>query len=53
MENERYKHKHLAQYKKAVMEDTVFEDLKLRLNYPYLFMHQDGCEHVIMVRDIR
>ncbi|CAH3195011.1 unnamed protein product, partial [Porites evermanni] len=35
------------------MEDMVFEDLKIRLGYPYLYCHQGNCEHLIIFTDLR
>ncbi|KAI7884161.1 hypothetical protein K492DRAFT_204852 [Lichtheimia hyalospora FSU 10163] len=53
MDCERYKQPGLAEYQRQDMQGVTFEDLTLELNKPYLFLHQDGCQHVIMVRDIR
>ncbi|KAI8140834.1 snRNA-activating protein of 50kDa MW C terminal-domain-containing protein [Fennellomyces sp. T-0311] len=53
MENGRYKQDNLANYTQQPMQNVAFEDLELRLNHPYLFLHQEDCQHVIMVRDIR
>ncbi|KAJ8660198.1 hypothetical protein O0I10_004057 [Lichtheimia ornata] len=49
----RYEQPGLAEYQRHDMQGVTFEDLSLELNKPYLFLHQDGCQHVIMVRDIR
>ncbi|CAO3599336.1 unnamed protein product [Absidia cylindrospora] len=35
------------------MEDMVWRDLPCQLNTPYLFEHQQQCQHVVMIRDIR
>ena len=35
------------------MEDIVFEDLKIKLGYPYLYCHQGNCEHLIIFTDLR
>uniref|UniRef100_A0A8C3LTI4 snRNA-activating protein complex subunit 3 n=2 Tax=Phasianinae TaxID=9072 RepID=A0A8C3LTI4_CHRPC len=35
----------------AKMEDYTFNDLSLRIGYPYLFCHQGDCEHIIIVTD--
>lgn len=32
---------------------VCFEDLTIRLGYPYLFHHHGNCEHVFMIRDMR
>jgi hypothetical protein len=41
------------QYTAAKMEDTVWEDLKVRIGVPYLFCHQGNCEHRVIINDIR
>lgn len=35
------------------MEDFKFEDLSLRLGYPYVYQHQGNCEHLIAFSDVR
>lgn len=35
------------------MESVRFNSIKFRLGYPYLFMHQGGCEHLIIFTDAR
>lgn len=35
------------------MEDVVFEDLKVKLGYPYLYCHQGNCEHLLIFTDLR
>jgi len=35
------------------MEDVVFEDLKIKLGYPYLYCHQGNCEHLMIFTDLR
>lgn len=35
------------------MDSVALQDLQLELNRPYLFDHQDHCQHVVIVRDIR
>lgn len=49
----RYEQPGLAEYQRHDMQGVTFEDLSLEINKPYLFLHQHGCQHVIMVRDIR
>lgn len=52
-ENNRFKQPGLSMFESHEMADAMFEDLRVRLNYPYLFVHQGDCEHVMMVRDVR
>lgn len=35
------------------MHETIFLDLELRLGYPYVFLHQGNCEHIIIFTDVR
>lgn len=35
------------------MEDTCLRDLKLRLGYPYVFLHVGNCEHIVVFTDAR
>ncbi|XP_076335950.1 proximal sequence element A Pbp49 isoform X1 [Tachypleus tridentatus] len=35
------------------MEDCQFMDLDLRLGYPYVYVHQGFCEHLIVFSDLR
>eukprot|EP00164_Ancoracysta_twista_P009836 GFYU01014655.1.p1 GENE.GFYU01014655.1~~GFYU01014655.1.p1 ORF type:complete len:428 (-),score=24.28 GFYU01014655.1:16-1239(-) len=37
----------------ALMESTKFEDLQVCVGSPYLYLHQGGCEHRIVVTNIR
>ncbi|KAG0278779.1 small nuclear RNA activating complex, polypeptide 3 [Linnemannia gamsii] len=39
--------------KKKYMHDPLIQDLSVRLNQPYLFVHQGDCEHILMFRDVR
>ncbi|XP_077460983.1 snRNA-activating protein complex subunit 3 [Stigmatopora argus] len=40
-------------YTQAKMEDTTFEDLKIKLGFPYLYCHQGDCEHIVIITDAR
>ncbi|XP_041436039.1 snRNA-activating protein complex subunit 3 isoform X2 [Xenopus laevis] len=42
-----------GKFQSAKMEDYTFNDLHLKIGYPYLYCHQGDCEHVITVTDIR
>lgn len=35
------------------MESVKVEDLTIRFGYPYLYMHQGCCEHVVYISDAR
>ncbi|XP_077503950.1 snRNA-activating protein complex subunit 3-like isoform X2 [Amblyomma americanum] len=43
----------LGPFKKAIMEDVTFEQLEIRLGYPYVYVHQGSCEHLLVFSDIR
>ncbi|XP_033607117.1 snRNA-activating protein complex subunit 3 isoform X2 [Cryptotermes secundus] len=43
----------LGPFKTAFMEKTKFEDLTVRLGYPYVYQHQGNCEHLIVFSDVR
>lgn len=38
---------------KKYMHDPQIHQLSVRLNQPYLFVHQGDCEHILMFRDLR
>ncbi|NXX96939.1 SNPC3 protein, partial [Centropus bengalensis] len=40
-------------FRSAKMEDYTFNDLTLKIGFPYLYCHQGSCEHIIIVTDIR
>lgn len=40
-------------FKTARMEESTFQDLELRLGYPYVYVHQGYCEHLMVFSDMR
>ncbi|RHZ80572.1 hypothetical protein Glove_134g246 [Diversispora epigaea] len=52
-ENDRYKQRGLGLYTYKKMENVKFNELSIRLNHPYLFVHQGNCQHAIIFRDLR
>lgn len=40
-------------FKTARMEESTFSDLELRLGYPYVYVHQGYCEHLMVFSDMR
>ena len=36
-----------------VMSKTVIQDLTIQLGYPYVYVHQGNCEHLLVFKDIR
>jgi snRNA-activating protein complex subunit 3 len=43
----------LGPFRTAAMEKTKFEELTVRLGYPYVYQHQGNCEHLIVFSDVR
>ncbi|XP_077488212.1 snRNA-activating protein complex subunit 3-like [Amblyomma americanum] len=43
----------LGPFKTAIMEDVTFDELELRLGYPYVYVHQGSCEHLLVFSDLR
>ncbi|KAJ9601085.1 hypothetical protein L9F63_000751, partial [Diploptera punctata] len=43
----------LGPFKTEEMDKVKFEDLSLRLGYPYVYQHQGNCEHLISFSDVR
>lgn len=41
------------QYSVKNMQDVKLEDISFQLNKPYVFMHQDRCEHMLLIQDLR
>ncbi|XP_058027428.1 snRNA-activating protein complex subunit 3 isoform X3 [Ahaetulla prasina] len=35
------------------MEDYTFNDLNIKIGFPYLYCHQGDCEHIVIITDIR
>ncbi|CAO3564242.1 unnamed protein product [Mortierella alpina] len=42
-----------ANLRKKHMHDTLIQDLSVRINHPYLLVHQGNCEHLLIFRDLR
>lgn len=40
-------------FKTGKMEEVLFEDLEIRLGYPYVYVHQGYCEHLFVFCDMR
>ncbi|KAG0054813.1 hypothetical protein BGZ83_010375 [Gryganskiella cystojenkinii] len=38
---------------KQVMDETLIKDLSIRLDHPYLMVHQGHCQHIIKFKDLR
>lgn len=39
-------------FKKGVMEDTKFEDLRIRIGYPCVYQHFGACEHIFCITSV-
>lgn len=42
----------LDHFESVDMDEVQFDQLHLRLGYPYLYSH-GNCEHLVMFRDLR
>ncbi|CAG8781793.1 17967_t:CDS:2, partial [Cetraspora pellucida] len=52
-EKDRYRQPGLGLYRSKIMEDVMFNELSIKLNQPYLFVHQGNCQHAVVFRDLR
>lgn len=43
----------LDNFSSVDMSTAKFEDLSLRIGYPYLFCHHNTCEHLMVFTDLR
>jgi snRNA-activating protein complex (SNAPc), subunit 3 len=43
----------VTDYKCLPMGDVTFSQLKIKFNFPYLFMHFGNCEHIIVFQNLR
>ncbi|XP_051875198.1 snRNA-activating protein complex subunit 3 isoform X2 [Pristis pectinata] len=42
-----------GKFRTAKMEDYTFNDMCIKVGYPYLYCHQGDCEHLVIITDIR
>ncbi|CAH2293755.1 snRNA-activating complex subunit 3 [Pelobates cultripes] len=42
-----------GKFQSAKMEDYTFNDLRIKIGFPYLYCHQGDCEHIVTITDIR
>ncbi|XP_025836009.1 snRNA-activating protein complex subunit 3-like [Agrilus planipennis] len=47
------KEKNIKDLKTADMDGTFVKDLKPRIGYPYVYVHQGNCEHLVVFTDAR
>ncbi|KAI7888951.1 snRNA-activating protein of 50kDa MW C terminal-domain-containing protein [Mucor mucedo] len=45
--------KGVFKYEKKAMEDAVVKDIPIYIHKPFVFLHQDGCEHMLQFQDVR
>ena len=43
----------IGPFSTAKMEETKFQDLSIRVGYPYVYVHQGNHEHVMVFNDVR
>ncbi|XP_069482152.1 snRNA-activating protein complex subunit 3 [Ambystoma mexicanum] len=42
-----------GKFKTAQMEHHTFNDLNIKVGFPYFYCHQGDCEHLVLITDIR
>ncbi|VEN54872.1 unnamed protein product [Callosobruchus maculatus] len=47
------KEKNIGSFVSQSMENVYLKDLKLKLGYPYVYIHQGNCEHIIAFSDAK
>ena len=40
-------------YETKTMQNVILDDIAIQLQQPYMLLHQDECEHMLLVKDIR
>ena len=40
-------------FKSRIMQNIIFEDLTIVIGKPYIYRHQEVCDHMIVFKDIR
>ncbi|CAG0919096.1 unnamed protein product [Notodromas monacha] len=43
----------VTRFKEGFMDDTTFDSLRLRIGYPYLYLHDSTCHHIVIVSLVR
>lgn len=43
----------IGPFRKSIMEKTRFLDLSIQLGYPYVYIHQGECEHLVVFSELR
>lgn len=43
---------YVRDFKTAVMQDTKFEDLEIRIGYPCVYQHHGACEHLFCITSV-
>lgn len=44
--------KYVRDFKTASMEETKFEDLRIRIGYPCVYQHHGSCEHLFCITSV-
>lgn len=40
-------------YEKKAMQDVLIKNIPIHIHKPFVFLHQDKCEHMLLFQDIR
>lgn len=43
---------YVHEYQTGVMQDTKFEDLRIRIGYPCVYQHYGACEHIFCITSV-
>lgn len=43
---------YVREFKTAIMQDTKFEDLVIRIGYPSVYQHHGACEHIFCITSV-
>lgn len=43
---------YVRNFKTAVMQETKFEDLQIRIGYPCVYQHHGACEHIFCITSV-
>lgn len=52
-DNQRYTQPNLGVFTNKTMEDTLFNQLSIRIGAQYLYCHQGNCEHLVVFTSLR
>lgn len=45
--------KRVFKFEKKIMQDVFVKDIPIHLHKPFVFIHQEKCEHMLLFQDVR